>query len=86
MLQTFKDALNKGITPSLRRNRAIKQVIQQVIEGKPSFHSQLGSTVCTILHGLEEARVPYVLIAKPGSGYQIQVPIDEPKDDGPTAA
>lgn len=72
MIKTFREALNKGITPSQRRNLALKEVGKQVIAGKPSYHSASGSMVCTLLHALEEAGEPYVLFANPGRGYQIE--------------
>lgn len=72
MRTTFREALNKGITPSQRRNLVLKQVTAEVIAGKPSYHTGAGTTVCTILHALEEAGEGYVLFARPGQGYQIE--------------
>jgi hypothetical protein len=68
---TFKNALHNGISPSQRRNRVLKEVIEQVAAGKPSYHSKAGSTLCAVLYGLEEAGVQYRLTAGSG-GYEVQ--------------
>jgi len=68
----FSDALNKGITPSQRRNKALQHVSEVVANGRPSYHSASGTTICAVLHHLETIGKPYTLIANPGKGYEIR--------------
>ena len=69
---TFNRALRVGLKPSHKRNVALRGVVKQIVEGKPSHHSSMGSTVAFILYELERLKQPYVLMYMGGEGYVIK--------------
>lgn len=89
---TFNRALRVGIKPSHKRSAVLRGVVKQIVEGKPSHHSSMGSTVPFILAELERLKQPYVLLAMPGEGYVIKAAaklekLDEKADlEGPDQA
>jgi hypothetical protein len=69
---TFHRALLNGIKPSHKRNKVLRAIVQQIIDGKPSNHSFMGETLPFILSELEKRGQPYVLLGMPGEGYVIK--------------
>ncbi len=60
------------VKPSLRRNRALRLLHEEVIAGrKSSFSSANAYTLPLLLERLETAGVPYTLRAEPGLGYSV---------------
>ncbi len=50
---------------------AIAEMIERVVAGGTSRHSAAAKTLPLVINALEQRRIPYVLEAVPGAGYQI---------------
>lgn len=68
--------------PRIERNRRIRYTAaDMILNGGRSHHSALGHTMTTLLGYLENAGVPYTILALPGAGYEISVQPKEQRVD-----